>query len=156
MTTEELRDLTRRTLTELDLNHGWSADGWLIVVEGEGDQALFITFREVEDTAGAVSPVLTLESTVLEDVAGAYLPPALLGELNDDLIAVKVVLTNDRLAVRQDVLGWPGSELFKALLEIVLNHRDQLTRRLDGVVDGSSPRNYSEIAADAIARAEAS
>jgi hypothetical protein len=155
MTTEELRDVTKRTLVEFDLNHGWSADEWLIVVEGEGDQALFITFRSVEDTAGATTPVLTLESPVLEDVAGAYLPPELLGELNDDLIGVKVVLTDDRLAVRQDVLGWPGEELFRTLLEIVLNHRDQLTRRLDGVVDGSPARNYSEVAAAAIARAEA-
>jgi hypothetical protein len=155
MTTEELRDHTRSSLVELDLNHGWSADAWLIAVEGDGDQALFITFREVEDTAGAMSPVLTFEATVLEDVAGSYLPPALLGELNDDLIAAKVTLSNDRLTVRQDVLGWPGTDGFRALLEIVLNHRDQLARRLDGVVDGSPPRPYSEVAAAAIARAEA-
>jgi hypothetical protein len=44
----------------------------------------------------------------------------------------------------------------RALVELDLNHRDQLTRPVDGVVDRSPARKYSEVAPAAIARAEAS
>ena len=154
MTVEQLRDRVREALIGLNLNHGWSADEWVIVVEGENDRVLYVTFEEVDDTAGRKWPAICLAVPILEGVDATALPAGML-ETNHALVVGKIGLRNGRLSVEHEIMGWPGQAEFGATLEILLNHHAALAVRLEGIVAGSPPPPYSERAADAIARAQA-